>query len=67
MYFVGIDAKIGELMHLYMIPTQIERFRINRASASDVKWLKETLDRECRRLGTRVELSRDNTFRLRWN
>ena len=67
MYFVGMDAKSRELIHLYMIPMQIKGFRVNRAAESDVLWLRERLDRECRRLGTRVELSKDNTFGLRWS
>ena len=66
MYFVGMDALTRELVHLYMIPTPIKRFRVNRAAESDVLWLRERLDRECGRLGTRVELGRDNTFWLRW-
>lgn len=67
MYFVGMEIKTGALTHLFMIPTQIKNFRVNRASGSDVLWLREKLDRECKRLGTRVELNKDNTFRLRWN
>lgn len=67
MYFVSMEIKTGALTHLFMIPTQIKNFRVNRASGADVLWLREKLDRECKRLGTRVELNKDNTFRLRWN
>ena len=67
MYFVGIDIKTGGLIDLDMIPTQIKHFRVNRASGSDVLWLRERLNRECKMLGTRVELYKHNTFKLRWN
>lgn len=47
-----------------MIPTQIRHFRVNRASGADVLWLRDLLNREGNKLGTRFELNRDNTLTL---
>jgi poly-gamma-glutamate capsule biosynthesis protein CapA/YwtB (metallophosphatase superfamily) len=57
----------GELMELRMIPTQIKRLRINRASQTDSMWLRDRLDGECQKLGTRIELVDQNAFSLKWN
>lgn len=64
MYFVSADASTGRLLRLQMTPTRIRRFRVNRASGADVLWLRDTLNREGKKFGTRVELNRDNTFTL---
>ena len=66
MYFVRLDASTGTLVGLEMAPMQMKRFRLNHASADDVLWLKETLDREGKKFGNWVELGADNTLTLRW-
>jgi poly-gamma-glutamate synthesis protein (capsule biosynthesis protein) len=60
MYFVTVDPSNGKLFQLQMIPTQMRRFRVNRASSEDTLWLKEILNREGRKLGTRV-IANNNT------
>ena len=67
MYFVSLDTVTGSLISLDMIPTQMKRFRVNQASRSDITWLMERLNRECKKLGTQVQLIKHNTFRLNWN
>ena len=67
MYFVKIDPASGKLSQLQMIPTQIKRFRVIRASMDDTLWLKNILNREGNRLGTRVILDKDHIFSLRWD
>jgi poly-gamma-glutamate capsule biosynthesis protein CapA/YwtB (metallophosphatase superfamily) len=67
MYLVSMEPTSGELVRLRMIPTQIRHFRINRASHADSMWLRDTLDKECRKLGTRLELTEDNDLSLKWN
>ena len=67
MYFVSIDPATGKLVSMQMTPLQIKRFRLNRASRADALWLRDTLTREGKRFGTRVELNRDNTLTLRWD
>ena len=66
MYFVRLDASTGTLVGLEMAPMQLKRFRLNYASADDVLWLKDTLDREGKKFGNWVELGTDNTLTLRW-
>ena len=67
MYFVTIDPSNGKLVQLEMIPTQMRRFRVNRASKKDTRWLKEILIREGRRLGTRVIEDRNEVLRINWD
>jgi poly-gamma-glutamate synthesis protein (capsule biosynthesis protein) len=49
-----------------MTPTQVRRFRVNRASEADTLWLGERLNRVGQRLGTRVKIAADNSFTLDW-
>ncbi len=66
MYFVTMDAGTGRLMRFELVPTRLARFRINRAPNDDARWLRETLDRECARLGSRIEAAGKREFILRW-
>lgn len=67
MYFVSLDSSTGKLLKLQMTPTQIKRLKVNRASGEDAIWLRDTLNRESKKFGTRVELDSDNTFTLKWD
>jgi len=49
-----------------MTPFRSRRFRLERAEKRDAEWMRATLDRETRTLGTRVELARDGTLVLGW-
>ncbi len=53
-YVAEMSATDGRLRGLRLIPFQIRRFRLERASTTDVSWLAETLDRESRSFGARV-------------
>jgi poly-gamma-glutamate synthesis protein (capsule biosynthesis protein) len=44
----------GALSELTLVPYQLRRFRLQRASQADVDWLKATLDRESARFGTHI-------------
>lgn len=66
MYFVRMNPATGELVDLNMIPTQMKNFRVRRATAEDARWIRDTLNREGKKLGTRVELGEDDTLTLRW-
>jgi poly-gamma-glutamate synthesis protein (capsule biosynthesis protein) len=66
MYHATLDLSIGKLVELQMVPTQIRRFRIHRASKVDTLWLEDTLNREGTKFGTRVTLSEDNRLILQW-
>ncbi|HSE84358.1 MAG TPA: CapA family protein [Thermodesulfobacteriota bacterium] len=67
MYFLSLDPSTGKLHSLQMTPTQIKRFRVNRASRADALWLRDVLNREGKRFGTRVRLGKDNTLTLQWD
>jgi poly-gamma-glutamate synthesis protein (capsule biosynthesis protein) len=66
MYFPALDAATGALRRLAMAPTQIRRFRVNRAPQEGARWLQDMLDREGRRFGTRVARQADGSLLLRW-
>lgn len=65
-YLVTLDPARGALVRLEMVPFEIRRLRLSRASKADAGWLRDTLDRECRKVGTRLELGADNALALRW-
>lgn len=67
MYFAYMDTASGDLVRFQMTPTQIKHFKVNRASAPDAVWLRDVLNREGKRFGTRVVLNKDNTLTLEWN
>jgi poly-gamma-glutamate synthesis protein (capsule biosynthesis protein) len=67
MYFVSVDPSTGKLVYLRMVPTQIKHFKVNRASREDTLWLRDTLNREGKKFGTRVELNDDNMLTLQWD
>ncbi len=66
MYFATVDPAGGRLVALAMAPMRMRRFRAVRASAEEAAWLAETLSREGRPLGTRVEPVRDGAISLGW-
>lgn len=66
MYFPTLD-QTGSLVRLEMTPLRIRRFRLERASAEDARWLAETLDRESRKLGARVELEETGRLAIGWS
>jgi len=66
MYFASLDSSTGKLISLKMTPTQVRRFRVNRASREDAAWLRDLLNREGRRFGTKAELNEENILTLRW-
>ncbi len=64
MYFVRLDPATGKLAQLRMAPMQMKNFRLNRASQKDARWLKEVLNREGKKFGTRVILDENGALRL---
>jgi poly-gamma-glutamate synthesis protein (capsule biosynthesis protein) len=64
MYFATLDSSTGKLVNLQMVPTRSERFRVQRASTSDILWLIEILNREGKKLGSQVQWDRNNTLTL---
>jgi poly-gamma-glutamate synthesis protein (capsule biosynthesis protein) len=67
MYFARMEAATGTLLELTMTPTQVRKFRVQRAGRGDAQWLGDVLSREGKALGTRVEIDKDNRLALRWD
>ena len=59
MYFPSVDPASGELTALYLVPTIMRRFRVERAPREDANWLRDLLGREGARWGTRAEIQPD--------
>ncbi|PWS35952.1 poly-gamma-glutamate biosynthesis protein [Falsiroseomonas bella] len=66
LYLPRLSAATGELLGLTLVPFRIGRFRLNRASAADAGWLRDTLDRESLRFGTRIGMAADGTLDAAW-
>jgi poly-gamma-glutamate capsule biosynthesis protein CapA/YwtB (metallophosphatase superfamily) len=64
-YLPELDPRDGKVKRLRMQPLQMRRFRLRLAPDRDQVWLAHVLDRECARLGTRVERS-DDALELHW-
>jgi poly-gamma-glutamate capsule biosynthesis protein CapA/YwtB (metallophosphatase superfamily) len=67
MYFPTLDPASGRLTALRMFPTQVKRFRVNRAAGADVRWLRDRLNREGKQFGPRIAIASDNSFILSWD
>lgn len=67
MYFVSLDPSDGRLVRFEIRPLQIRNFRLNHVSKEDARWLRDVLDREGKRISTRVKLNDDNSLTLRWS
>ncbi len=66
MYFLRLEPTTGELRSLRMVPMRIHRFRLERASADDTRWLEQLLDRQGRPFGTGAETTDQGELVLRW-
>ena len=65
MYFPTLDD--GRLVRLLLVPTAIHRLQVRPASAGDVRWLLETLNREGEKFGTRLRRGAAGSLLLRWD
>jgi poly-gamma-glutamate capsule biosynthesis protein CapA/YwtB (metallophosphatase superfamily) len=66
MYLVEVDPRQGQLLKARMVPMQVRRFRLNRASAEDSQWLCDLLNRLGAPFDTRAQLERDHSLTLQW-
>ena len=64
MYFPTINPATGQLVRLEMMPLQMKRFQLHRASRKDAEWIRNTLAREGQALGTTVTLTKGNALRV---
>jgi poly-gamma-glutamate capsule biosynthesis protein CapA/YwtB (metallophosphatase superfamily) len=63
-YFPTLAPATGELLRLAIQSFQIRRFQLRRTAKRDQEWLRETLNREGRELGTHFLLEPDGSFQL---
>jgi poly-gamma-glutamate capsule biosynthesis protein CapA/YwtB (metallophosphatase superfamily) len=63
-YFPTLDAASGRLLGLSISPFQLRQFRLRRPEHTDVVWLRDTLDRQSRPFGARVELGSDGSLHV---
>jgi poly-gamma-glutamate synthesis protein (capsule biosynthesis protein) len=66
MYLVELDSDSGELIAARLVPMQMRRFRLERVSASDAKWLCNLLNEHGGQFGTIARLEEDETLMLQW-
>jgi poly-gamma-glutamate synthesis protein (capsule biosynthesis protein) len=59
MYFVTLEGESGRLRRLEVVPMRMRRFRIENAPPAGARWLARTIERESRRLGTRLAARED--------
>ncbi|MNE23508.1 Capsule biosynthesis protein CapA [compost metagenome] len=65
LYFVRLHDD-GRLQALEMVPTILQRLRINHAEGVDQRWLYDTLARECANFGCGIHIQHDGSFALTW-
>jgi len=65
MYLVRVEPQQGRLGEVRLVPMQVRRFRLNRASEADASWLCDLLNRLGAPFGTQVQLEGDNSMILR--
>jgi poly-gamma-glutamate capsule biosynthesis protein CapA/YwtB (metallophosphatase superfamily) len=66
MYLVDVDSASGELINARLVPMQMRRFRLERASATDAGWLSKLLNQLGKRFATQTCLESDNNLSLHW-
>jgi poly-gamma-glutamate synthesis protein (capsule biosynthesis protein) len=67
MYFVKWDCTKGDFVSLMMVPTQIRKLQISKPGKEDCNWIKNILNREGKKIGTKVEWVNEHTLNLVWN
>jgi poly-gamma-glutamate synthesis protein (capsule biosynthesis protein) len=65
LYRITMTVQPRRLADVTLLPMQVRRLRLNRASADDAKWLASVLSRECARFQTDARLQPDGTIRVR--
>jgi poly-gamma-glutamate synthesis protein (capsule biosynthesis protein) len=66
LYFPTFEPDSGKLHSVELVPMQMRRFRLQRASLADSRWLCKTLTREGRGFATTLESDRNGRLHLRW-
>jgi poly-gamma-glutamate synthesis protein (capsule biosynthesis protein) len=65
-YLVRVEPQHGRLVEARLVPMQVRRFRLERASEADARWLCDLLNELGAPYGTQVQLEGDTSMSLRW-
>jgi poly-gamma-glutamate synthesis protein (capsule biosynthesis protein) len=60
MYLIDFNQDTGQLISAGLVPVQMRRFRLERASAADAKWLCNLLNELGKRFGTSTRMNHDD-------
>lgn len=66
MFLPALAAARGDLVDFPLEVFRIRKFRLQRASVEDTRWMQATLERESRRFGVRIEWREANRLAVRW-
>lgn len=69
LYLARLDAGTAGLLGLRLVPLVVRRFRLERASLDDARWLGDTLSRAGRSVGTALDVTEEAdgpVLDLRW-
>lgn len=66
MYFADIDPTSRTLAAAEIVPLQIRKFSLVRPSRPDIDWVRQMLERESRRFGTRIAVIPPGRLALSW-
>ena len=66
MYLIELEPDTGELIAVRLVPMQMRRFQLQRASAADARWLCNLLNELGKQFGTGARLEEDNSSMLEW-
>ena len=64
MYVVELDSQTGQLVSARLVPMQMRRFQLKRASAPDARWLCDLANKLGTQFGTSARLRKDNSMML---
>src|SRR5437870_419636 len=67
MYLIELDSRTGQLVSARLVPLEMRRFRLQRISTSDSKWLCNLLNDLGKESGTGARLEGDNGLMLEWS
>lgn len=67
MYFAEVLPGQGLLCGLEMVPMRVRKFRLERATREDARWLDNVLDREGTAFSTHTNLDDENCLWLAWD
>jgi poly-gamma-glutamate capsule biosynthesis protein CapA/YwtB (metallophosphatase superfamily) len=62
MYLIQLAPSSAELTELRLVPLQVRHFQLRRASAADVQWLHQMLNRQSAPFGAQVSLNPDHSL-----